>query len=280
MNTSVATAALNYVSRGWSVLPIRAGTKKPAVDEWKPLQARQPERDEVAHWYQAAPTSGVAIICGRVSGLVVVDVDPRNGGDETMRAYAWPATVEGITGGGGRHLFFACPAERMPAKGIFGRGVEVQAEGSYVIAPPTVHPNGTPYRWRPGHAPSEIPAAALPAFVVQALGAARRPGRVVRVPGRLTDLDVLGHCERRGLYIAPARRGAGMHYVSCPWKAEHSTSGDRTETAVFEPHEPGGPHGFKCMHASCADRAIVDLLEWLGLREARACGAQCLGRRG
>jgi hypothetical protein len=39
-------------------------------------------------------------------------------------------------------------------------GVDLQAEGSYIVAPPSIHPNGGQYRWAPGRALGEAPLPA------------------------------------------------------------------------------------------------------------------------
>jgi hypothetical protein len=59
-----------------------------------------------------------------------------------------PSTVEAITGGGGRHLFFETPdALIRNSAGKIGPGIDVRGEGGYVIAPPSVHPSGRVYAW-------------------------------------------------------------------------------------------------------------------------------------
>jgi hypothetical protein len=78
-----------------------------------------------------------------VSGLCVVDIDPRDGGaldPATMTPTACVVT------GGGLHLYYHHPGGRTVGK--LGPGVDIKADGGYVAAPPSIHPDtDQPYRW-------------------------------------------------------------------------------------------------------------------------------------
>ena len=71
--TKTLEAALEYADRGWSVIPIRAGTKLPAIS-WKEYQLRHPTEDEIYKWFENT-NNDIAIICGTISKLIVVDTD-------------------------------------------------------------------------------------------------------------------------------------------------------------------------------------------------------------
>ena len=79
-------AARSYRALGWSVIPV-AGDKRPTI-EWGPYLLTHATDDRIRRWWGPAP--GVAIVCGRVSRLVVLDIDPRNGGMESTRALLSP----------------------------------------------------------------------------------------------------------------------------------------------------------------------------------------------
>jgi hypothetical protein len=71
----------------------------------------------IAEWWQSWPAANIGISTGAVSGLLVLDLDPRNGGPADRLELAEmfgpiPETAEAITGGGGRHLFFGMLAAR------------------------------------------------------------------------------------------------------------------------------------------------------------------------
>lgn len=94
-----------------------------------------------------------ALATGHESGVVVVDVDPRNGGDETAALLGLPPTRESITGGGGFHAIYSVTEPTRSRK--LGPGVDFQADGKYVILPPGRHASGRQYAWRDATVPIE-----------------------------------------------------------------------------------------------------------------------------
>lgn len=147
-------AARAYAGMGWAVLPLGARDKVPAIRGGS--RSAVAEVDQVEAWWKAHPQHNVGVACGAASsGLIVVDVDVDESigenGLETL--YAWeaehgklPATVTARTGRGGLHLYFKAAGEvRNSANKELG--VDVRGEGGYVMAPPSVHPNGHAYEW-------------------------------------------------------------------------------------------------------------------------------------
>ncbi len=139
--------ALEYIRRGWSVVPLVAGTKRPECALAPFLSGEQRMTEEAADGWWRDSDRGVAIITGRPSGIVVIDVDPRNGGD-AARTYADTACIA-ITGGGGRHFICRYPEEldHIPCGKTIEPGVDRKGDGGYIVAPPSIHPSGEPYRW-------------------------------------------------------------------------------------------------------------------------------------
>ena len=146
------------------MVPIRPRSKQPLV-LWQEYQSRPPTEAEVAAWYKRWPDAGVAVVTGEVSNLVVLDIDPGHGGTDSLRELtsqfgSLPATLAARTGGGGRHLYFAAPADfrSMPSRVGLRPGIDVRAEGGLIIAPPTQHPSGRRYVWEtPDASPAPIP---------------------------------------------------------------------------------------------------------------------------
>lgn len=163
---SVEQAALEYLGRGWSVIPVRERAKRPAV-AWKAFQEKYASEDTVQNWFRDHPDRNVAIVTGALSGLVVLDVDPRHGGNESLQELerqheCLPKTVESITGGGGRHVYFAHPGGEVRNRANIESGIDLRGDGGCIVAPPSIHPSGKPYRWKQGHAPGDIELARLP----------------------------------------------------------------------------------------------------------------------
>lgn len=143
MTNPLLKAALSYLERGWSVIPISPYSKK-ALVKWRDFARRLPTEDEVRAWWSEFPNASVGIVTGKVSNLVVVDVDPDRGGDVDDYYGQQPTEVSVRTPKGGRHLYFTYPAGGQVRNSVdrVDRGVDVRAEGGYVVAPPS-----TGYRW-------------------------------------------------------------------------------------------------------------------------------------
>jgi len=97
----------------------------------------------------------VAVICGALSNIVVLDVDPRHGGDKVVEGLKIPVTLTAQTGGGGTHFYFK---GSLPTHPNIAPGVDLKGEGSCVMAPPSVHPSGNPYTWLIDTEPAPFPS--------------------------------------------------------------------------------------------------------------------------
>jgi hypothetical protein len=76
-------AALTYAGHGWSVVPARV-TGKGSLVAWKPLQQTAADPGQLRAWWRRWPRANVAAVTGRLSGVVVIDVDVRHGGDGAL----------------------------------------------------------------------------------------------------------------------------------------------------------------------------------------------------
>lgn len=142
--------ALEYLQNGYSVIPIAFKNKIPKADllqnGWKEYQKRRPTVEEIKSWFSNG-SSNIAIITGKISNLVVVDVD-------SYEAYQWckaqfDVDTPTVKTAKGYHLYYKYP-ERLEIKNsvhINGMEIDIRAEGGYVVAPPSIHENGHQYRW-------------------------------------------------------------------------------------------------------------------------------------
>lgn len=196
-------AAIVYARRGWPVFPVHAPVRRkgdglrcscghpdcgsvgkhPCTPDG--LAAATTNEVKIRGYWDRWPVAGVAVRTGQASGLVVLDIDPRHGGDEALdRLQAehghLPPGREVRTGSGGTHLYFAHPGgDHLPnSAGRLGPGIDTRADGGYVIAPPSRHLSGGTYRvaGRGGELPD------LPTWVLQALEPPprRAPGTAAR----------------------------------------------------------------------------------------------------
>lgn len=152
--TTCLEAALEYAERGWSVLPLhsvqdsrctcgRADCPSPGKHPRTPNGLKEATTNEVTirEWWAKWRNANVGILTGKPSGLIVLDVDPRHGGDVSLdnielQHGPLPDTVEALTGGGGRHILLVYPGFRVRNKTNLFPGVDVRADGGYIVAPP------------------------------------------------------------------------------------------------------------------------------------------------
>jgi hypothetical protein len=150
-------AALSYAKRGWHVFPLKPQSKLPLSRSHGHKDASCDEA-QIVQWWMDHPSANVGLACA-ASGLVVVDIDPRNGGD-IEQLNDMPPTAQSFTGGGGQHLFFRAPANAsFPAK--LAEGIDLKSNG-YVVLPPSVHPSGRIYAWDVDAHPDDVPLADFP----------------------------------------------------------------------------------------------------------------------
>jgi hypothetical protein len=145
--------ALAHLARGWALLPVTAG-KEPAKRliratrgsaRWRPLADSPACEDEVRAWLELDPATGIAVLTGEPSGIVVVDVD------DPVQAPPLPETAT-VTTGRGRHSYFARSSAVRTRAFEWG---EIRGEGSYVVAPCSRHGSGRDYEWE--LTPEEMP---------------------------------------------------------------------------------------------------------------------------
>ena len=171
------------------MLPLGVRDKRPLVI-WEPLQRARPSAEQVRNWFSRWPNANIGIVTGEISNLIVLDIDPKHGGDITLarlerRFGRLPVTVEAATGGGGRHFYFAHPGGLIRNRTGLAQGIDVRGEGGYIVAPPSIHPSGRPYVWTAGRSPEDIALAALPRWILLSGG--------VRAQRTLSDWRRLVH---------------------------------------------------------------------------------------
>lgn len=145
MSGKILEAALYYRELGLGTIPIAAGTKQPPAGfRWAKYQTRLPSFQELERWF-AAGDCGIAILCGRVSGgLIVRDFDNTHAFEKFKALY--PHIVDQhpiVFTNRGAHIY----ARSRPTKSATYDDGELRGDRAYVVAPPSVHPSGKPYRW-------------------------------------------------------------------------------------------------------------------------------------
>ncbi len=135
-------AALSYARRGIPVFPCEPGGKRPLT--YNGFWEATTDARRIKTWWDRWPSANLGVPTGTKSGLLVLDVDARDGGPETLAVLErengpLPRTARARTGGGGIHVFFRYPVreEVRNSAGWLGRGLDVRGEGGYVVVPPS-----------------------------------------------------------------------------------------------------------------------------------------------
>jgi hypothetical protein len=149
---SYLESALALARRGMAVFPLKPRGKLPLTKHGC-LDATA-DLVQVRAWWTARPSANIGLATGARSGVWVLDIDPDKGGEASLHALeqgmgSLPATIEVITGGGGRHLYFRLPDSDAikNTAGKLGDGLDTRGDGGYVVAPPSIHPSGKAYAW-------------------------------------------------------------------------------------------------------------------------------------
>lgn len=167
-------AALVYARLGWRVLPLHTQNssgactcklgikcprlaKHPRIREWETRATTDPAT--INEWWDRWPTANVGIATGLESGIIVVDIDG-NSGQLHATMDRLPETRISRTGSGGYHLVFASPGQPVVCAVGLQDGVDIRGDGGYIVAPPSIHKSGKPYKWEDWRTPiASLPRA-------------------------------------------------------------------------------------------------------------------------
>jgi hypothetical protein len=155
--------ALALAERGVSVFPVhtirdgfcscgKPDCKSPGKHPRTQHSWKDATRDPavIENWWAQWPDANIAVATGKVSGIVVLDIDGEKGEARLQELEAQFAplleTVE-VRTGRGRHLWFRYPKDVDHIPSSAGDGLDVRADGGYVVVPPSVHASGRSYEW-------------------------------------------------------------------------------------------------------------------------------------
>jgi len=220
-------AAMYYVTRlGWAVIPVHTPNhngcscgdpecssigKHPRTPHG--VNDGSIEPNTIKEWWVKWPDANIGIVTGKMSGLVVVDIDPKHGGlqtyDDLIDGYEKINTLQVITGSGGRHVYFKYPDDRKIGcpVGVLP-GIDIRGDGGYVVAPLSKHTSGGQYLWEESSKPTQLDVATMPQWMLDALSptgkenkskkAAPLPDSIPEGERRKHILSLAGSMRRRG----------------------------------------------------------------------------------
>ena len=180
--SELGQAAVWYCEHGFAIVPLKAKSKQPAMAHG--LNDWFDDPDSARDVWTKYPDFNVGIVCGAPShGLLVLDFDidesKEKDGYATLRAWEraqgdLPETAVAITGSGGMHYLYRTDRTNIRPSANGELGVDVRCDGSYIVAPPSVHPNGNRYEWQ-DH-PEDTPIATADGAVYDFLDHIQRNG--------------------------------------------------------------------------------------------------------
>ena len=146
---SLTRTAQSWILSGQSVIPIRYRDKRPEISTWEPYKSQLPSPKEIIHWFPDK-FHNLAIITG-VRGLAVIDFDSM---DRFIYWQLWAARrgmpadyvarlTYKVQTARGMHVYIRLPHDE---RNRSLEGIDIKAKGGYVLAPPSIHPSGVPYK--------------------------------------------------------------------------------------------------------------------------------------
>lgn len=205
-------AAVAYARRlGWPVLPCNGKTP---LTQHGVKDATQSEK-QLREWWHRWPEANIAVAIP--TGIYVVDVDPRNGGDETLARLQTehgplPRTVSALTGGGGGHYVYRTRNFEGKLRGKLGPGIDLLGGGKYFLVSPSIHPvTGNRYRWSDDGHPLKQAVAEAPEWMLEVASIPEAPPIAPPAMPRSSSSSAY---ERAAAYLEhcdPAVSGQGGH---------------------------------------------------------------------
>ena len=154
-------AALHYLDKGFSVIPIRPD-KKPFI-QWQDFQKRRATAEEIRAWWTKWPMANVGIVTGEISGIFVIDCDNEEAYNKIQELLPDSFITCIAKTPRGYHLYLIYPkGQNISNATSIIPGVDIRGEGGYIIAPPSVNVEGKVYTWLPGMSIDEVAPTTIP----------------------------------------------------------------------------------------------------------------------
>lgn len=167
---AIREAALWYIEHGYRIFPVHSETKVPLVPGGFYSATKDPAI--VMEWLTKWPNMGIGLPTGVINGLFVVDVDERSNGFVSLQSLVeanspLPPTPIALTQNDGLHYYFSYPSDQLRTTKL-APGIDIKSDGGYVVAPPTMRPDGRGYRWQPTASLSQ-PLAVPPQWLLDSI---------------------------------------------------------------------------------------------------------------
>lgn len=161
-SVSVHQAAVEYIARGYRVVPVPHGTKAPVIKGWQQLRINAAD---VSNYF--LESSNIGLILGECSlGLVDIDLDSPEAVVAATTLLPWTNMCGGRPSYPQSHYFYRAEGCRTvkfedPIQSAEKMLLEVRSDAHHTVVPPSIHPSGEPYEWFENGPPSELTSEQL-----------------------------------------------------------------------------------------------------------------------
>ena len=204
MKQEILDAINQYHARGWNCIPTYtsvSGNTIPA-GKWQQWTTTKQSHQEMIELFESVNHNGVAIVTGKVSGIVVLDVDAQKNADVHHFAEQYNDSLICYTPSGGIHIYFKYE-DGIGNRVDLIKGCDLRGDGGIVYAPPTSRKNGS-YEWsnfdsgvigklpdfvQPS-APGEEREMATDDFLTKVVNEGGRNNHIARVAGYLIGKEL------------------------------------------------------------------------------------------
>ena len=217
--------ALILARAGWPVFPCRSSdegvfggrAKSPLIRGG--FKGATTDEETVLGWWSKWPDAAIGMPTGEATGVLVIDVDNKDGrdGGASLRELEakhspLPATRRIRTPSGGEHLYFEMPEglDIRCSTDTIGRGIDVRANGGYVIVPPSslFDGDGSLIGHYEDTCDSLGAPAAAPAWLIHLLMERPKPAKVAPQSSQTSALWAEAKLAEQCASVSDARRGS------------------------------------------------------------------------
>ena len=146
--TTKISELLRLAAMGYKLLPLQDRGKEARI-KWK-NNASSSDTNIIKRWNNKWRDANWGAETGAASGFVVLDVDGEAGKNSLAALISahgeLPKTLTSKTGKGFHYLFKA-PNDELRNCTAMKPGLDVRADGGYIVIPPSIHANGNQYQW-------------------------------------------------------------------------------------------------------------------------------------
>ena len=184
--------------------------KTPAIATWTEYQTRLPTEKEVIQWFDKNPDANIAIVTGKVSNLVVFDLDSKDAVEYAENEGGFPDTVK-VKTGKGYHIYAKHPGFEVRGSVNKNLDIDIRADGNYVVAPASTHGSMNVYKWEDGFSIFEIDPADCTPWMIDYLTGVAKGSTAAKPKTKNTDKkdskEIITKTEGKGDYTDILKNG-------------------------------------------------------------------------